>query len=260
MIIFDFISQEEIDDLPSDDSELAFTTFVRIAQGRLRDRTNELSGGQEGDWHQIEEARYGFMNVVVAAAKKFEIEPFVTLEVPRLENFNQEIHRQFKHDLDHYLTQLLLNNSGGGKKGSVFVSIETKESIRTYIHHLKATIDKSDIDESKKERLMRKLSEFEAELEKKRLSLVAVAMFSITFLSAPGGISATYEQIVPIATRVLRAVEEAKVADEENSRLPVQEVPKAITGPRAIVGKRNIRAKSGQRETFSQDLDDEIPF
>jgi hypothetical protein len=39
MIIFDFITQEEIDDLPDDDPQAAFVRFVRIAQRRLRDRT-----------------------------------------------------------------------------------------------------------------------------------------------------------------------------------------------------------------------------
>jgi hypothetical protein len=53
----------------------------------------------------------GFMNVVIAAGKKYEIEPFASLSVPRLNKFDSEIHRQFKADLDHYLTQLLLDNS-----------------------------------------------------------------------------------------------------------------------------------------------------
>jgi hypothetical protein len=35
MMIFDFITQEEIDDLPDDDPRAAFMTPVRIAQRRL---------------------------------------------------------------------------------------------------------------------------------------------------------------------------------------------------------------------------------
>lgn len=104
MNIFDFLTQDEIDNLPDDDPEAAFTSFVRHAQRRLNERTEQLE--QENDWRLIEEARYGFMNVVIAAGKKFEIEPFATLEIPRLEKFSADVHRQFKADLDHYLTQL----------------------------------------------------------------------------------------------------------------------------------------------------------
>jgi hypothetical protein len=39
MIIFDFITQDEIDDLPDDDPQAAFVSFVRIAQHRLGERS-----------------------------------------------------------------------------------------------------------------------------------------------------------------------------------------------------------------------------
>jgi hypothetical protein len=102
MIIFDFITQEEIDDLPDDDPHVAFVTFVRTAQRRLGERTAQIDTTDQDRWVEIEEARHGFMNVVVAAAKKYEIEPFASLSVPRLEKFDTQVHRQFKADLDHY--------------------------------------------------------------------------------------------------------------------------------------------------------------
>jgi hypothetical protein len=109
--IFDFITQDEIDDLPDDDPQAAFVRFVRIAQRRLGERATKIDASNETGWEELSEARHGFMNVVIAAAKKYEIEPFATLSVPRLKNFNSDEHRQFKADLDHYLTQLLLDNT-----------------------------------------------------------------------------------------------------------------------------------------------------
>jgi len=111
MLIFDFITQEEIDDLPDDDPQAAFTTFVRIAQRRLGERTNQIDTDNSDGWAALSDARHGFMNVVVAAAKKYEIEPLSSLPIPRLDEFNENAHRQFRADLDHYLTQLLLDNS-----------------------------------------------------------------------------------------------------------------------------------------------------
>src|SRR6266436_511260 len=103
MNIFDFITQEEIDDLPDDDPQTAFVNFVRIAQHRLGEQAKKIDYTDQSGWEELSEARLGFMNVVIAAAKKYEIEPFASLSVPRVSNFRSEDHTQFKADLDHYL-------------------------------------------------------------------------------------------------------------------------------------------------------------
>ena len=254
MIIFDFLTQEEIDDLPDDDPHVAFVTFVRIAQRRLGERTSEIDTSEKDGWVEIEEARHGFMNVVVAAAKKYEIEPFASLSVPRLDKFDHQVHRQFKADLDHYLTQLLLDNSSRAKRDSVLVSPELKTTIRTYLHHLREAIDKADdLSEARRNILIRKLAEFEAELEKKRLNLLAVTVLAVTMLSAPGGLGATADIATKLVTNILRAVGEAKFADDETRRLPSSAIPMAITGPRR--DSDLVKKLTGQH-----DMDDDIPF
>ena len=42
MDFFDFISQDEVDDLPHDDPRAAFISFTRIAHRRLGERLSEL--------------------------------------------------------------------------------------------------------------------------------------------------------------------------------------------------------------------------
>jgi hypothetical protein len=99
-----------------------------------------------------------FYERVIAAAKKYEIEPFATLSVPRLKSFGSDEHRQFKADLDHYLTQLLLDNSSRSKRDSVLMSPQLKDTVRTYIFHLRSLIEKSeDLDEPKRQVLLRRL-------------------------------------------------------------------------------------------------------
>ena len=202
------------------------------------------------------------MNVIVAAAKKYEIEPFASLSVPRIKQFNEEKHRQFTADLDHYMTQLLLDNSSRAKRDSVYMSPELKSTIRTYVYHLRELIEKSDdLDGAKRLELLRRLADFEAELEKKRLSLMAVAVLTITFLGAPGAIWASADMAVKLLTNIQRAVGEAKIADDATRRLPSAAAPMVITGPRPNeldepeedFGRRPAGAKRG-------DLDDEIPF
>jgi len=254
MIVFDFITQEEIDDLPDDDPQAAFVRFVRIAQRRLGERIREIDTSDEAGWRELKEAQHGFMNVVVAAAKNYRIEPFVSLGIPRVREFDSDINQQFRADLDHYLTQLLLDNSSRAKRDSVLVPLELKTTIRTYLFHLRELIEKADdLDQAKRESLLRCLFEFEAELDKKRLSLLAVTMLAITFLGAPGALWSSADVANRVLTNILRVVGEAKMADDAMRRLPSSEAPKAITGPRP--NDPNLAKKSTR-----PDMDDEIPF
>src|ERR1700736_255775 len=92
------------------------------------------------------------------------------MSVPRLNKFDSEKHRQFKADLDHYLTQLLLDNSSRAKRDSVFISPDLKTSIRTYVFHLRELIEKADdLSGEKKQLLLRRLSEFGARKEAAKL-------------------------------------------------------------------------------------------
>ena len=253
MNIFDFITQDEIDDLPDDDPQAAFVRFVRIAQRRLGERATNIDASNETGWEELSEARHGFMNVVIAAAKKYEIEPFATLSVPRLKNFNSDEHRQFKADLDHYLTQLLLDNSSRSKRDAVLVSPELKDTIRTYIFHLRDLIEKADdLDEPKRQVLLRRLSDFEAELDKKRLNLMAVTVMAITLAGAPGALWSSADVANRLLTNILRVVGEAKLADDAARQLPSTVAPMGITGPRPN--------EVVQRDFGQLQMDDDIPF
>lgn len=249
MYVFDFISPAEIADLPDDDPQAAFVQFVRIAQRRLGERSAELRPDDESDWEMLTEARLGFMNVVIGAAKKYEIEPFASMDVPRYKDFGREDHRQFRADLDHYLTQLLLDNNSRSKRESVLITAELSTTIRTYVFHLRQLIETaSDLDESKRTVLLRRLSEFEAELEKKRLSIVAVAVLAITLAGAPGAVWASADVANKLLTNILRAVGEAKIADDAARLPPPSTAPMSLTGPRK------------HEKPSSRDLDDDIPF
>jgi hypothetical protein len=248
--LFDFIKQEEIDDLPEDPA-IAFMTFVRLAQGRLAQRTRELDTDQEQDWEQLREARFGFQNVVLAAGKRYRIEPFLSLQMPKRDNYNKhgaDDYRQFKADLDHFMTQLVLDSSDRAKRDSVIVSLSAKEKIRNYINGLKTAIDQSNFSEAKRASLLDTLGEFEKELEKKRLSIVAVARIVLEILAVPGTIWGSYEIVSRLTTNILEVVGEEKAADDSNRRLPPAEPPAALLPPR----KEGASSEEG--------LDDDIPF
>jgi len=257
MDFFDFITQDEIEELPHDDPRAAFVAFTRIAHRRLGERLKQLDGGNdETAWREGNDAKQGFMNVVIAAAKKYQIEPFSTMEVPKLKDFNQEDHAQLRADLDHFITQLVLDTSSRSRRDSVFITPELKSDIQTYIHHLRELITKSDdLGQDKRQTLLRRLAEFEAELEKKRLNLLTLAVLVVTFASAPGGIWASMEAANKLVANIARVIGDAKTADDTTRRIPTVEPPLAITAPRKPELVTDPR--KGSRRG---DIDDEIPF
>lgn len=248
MNIFDFITQDEIEDLPEDPA-MAFLEFVRIAQQRLSERTGELDARSEEDWYLLEEARYGFQNVVVAAGKRFGIEPFASLSMPRFDayNKNKDDYKQFRADLDHYTTQILLDTSIRGRRDSVFIDPNVKDRIRSYLHGLRTAVGQSNFGSSKREMLLKKLEEFERALDKDRLNLVAVTRLVISILAVPGSLWGSYEVVTKLTTNILQVVGEAKSADDERRQLPPADKPAALSPP---------RIESESKDEF----DDEIPF
>lgn len=249
MNIFDFITQEELEDLP-DDPHLAFTDFVGHAQRRLSERASQLDGGSDQEsYYHLEEARHGFMNVVIAAAKRYKVEPFASMDVPTYKEFDYETHRQFKADLDHYMTQLLLDNVVRERSNSVPLTPKAKDRIRGHIHGLKTCLDNAELSDAKRAALIKKLSEFEAELDRTRLNLLAVTRITLEILALPGGVWATYEMVTKLTTNVLQEVAEAKVADDEARQLPPQRKPIQLSAPRREVPTTNY-----------DELDDDIPF
>lgn len=254
MNIFDFLTQDEIDDAP-EDSAYAFTYLVRIAQRRLAEHVSQFNSDQENDYREIEEARYDFMTTVLALGRSYGIEPFKSMEVPRHEKFDWNTHRQFKADLDHYMAQLVIGNAIRGRRDSIRISPEVKERVRTHLHHIREHLDKAEMPEAKRATLMAKLADFEAGLEKDRLNVLAVGRVVLEILSVSCNVlaitdSATLQKLL---MRMTLTVAEAKATDDEQRRLPHIEPMPAILPPR-------VEVKKGPREDFAADLDDEIPF
>ena len=257
MNVFDFFTQDELDDAP-EDSALAFAYLVRIAQAKLNDHTRELDEEDRAQWNVIEEARHGFMNTVVGLGKAYGIEPFSGMDMPRYDDFNVSIHRQFKADLDHYMTQLVVGNSMRTRRDSVKLAPEAKETIRTHLHHIKTHLDRASMPDAKRAVLMKKLAEFEAALEKDRLNLVAVGRVVFEILSVSCNVLALSdsETLKRLMTTVMADVAIAKAVDDEQRRLPPADPPPLMLPPR----REEPKPKRAQREMFSADLDDEIPF
>lgn len=257
MNVFDFFTQDELDDAPEDHPQ-AFAYLVRIAQRKLNDHCRDLDGTDRDQYDMIEEARHGFMNTVIGLGRAYGVEPFASMDVPRYDDFTSNMHRQLKADIDHFMTQLVVGNTLRNRRDSIKLGETAKESIRTHLHHVKVHLDKSTMPEPKRAALRAKLAEFEAALDKDRLNVMAVGRVVLEILSVSCNVlalsdSATLQKLL---TNVMVQVAEAKAADDEQRRLPPVEPVQPILPAR----REEPKVQRGAREDFSADLDDEIPF
>jgi hypothetical protein len=110
--------------------------------------------------------------------------------------------------------------------------------------------------EPKREALLKKLDQFEAELEKRRLNILAVARVAFELLAIPGGVWASADVAHRLITNVMQIVAEAKSAEQEIQQLAPTAPLKALSPPRA---EGAVPVPSFGRRA-ADIIDDDIPF
>lgn len=258
MGLYDFFTQEELDDLPHEDGPRAFSAFVKHAYSKLSMSSRQIDTSEQSGWRELEDLRHSYMNIVVAASKRYKIEPFASMSVPKMDDFGDRDYRQFASELDHYITQLVIDNSVRDSRDLVPVPEKSKEKIRNYIRNLREYVEKADITDAKRSKLLERLDEFEKELEKRRLSVTAVGRLIIAIAVVPGGLWQSAEIVAKLANNIVEVVAEAQIADEETKILPAIIEPARLSPPREE--NRNTRAARPATGFDTGSIDDDIPF
>jgi hypothetical protein len=249
MSILNFVDQDQLDNL-DDDPRIAFMELVNLAQRSLSTQLNQFRGEHEEEWREMEDIRHSFMNVIVASSKRFEIEPFASMDIPRI---NDDLNfKQFKSDLDHYVTQLVLDNSVQNRRDSVLILPKSKDKIRSYIHGLRECIENANMTEAKRSALLKRLDELEKELEKRRVNMLLVAKLAFDVLAIPGGTWASYEMATKLLANISQTVDESREEEKANKPLIAAKTVPALSAPR--------KPLPPTRGGFSDDLDDDVPF
>lgn len=227
-------------------SHTYISALVNHAQRSLSQQTDKLDPDNEYQWRQKEEIQQRFMNVIVAASKKFEIEPFASMAIPTHSNYQNSDYKQFQSDMDHFVTQIIIDNSMRSKKFSVEILPKSKDQIRRYVHGLRECIENSNMTSQKRKILLNKLDSFEKELEKRRMNFLAVTLLSFEILAIPGATWASVDVTQKLVTNITRLVAEAKQLEEQNRQIEPPPAAKALSPPRPSEKAVN--------------WDDEIPF
>jgi len=254
MSLFEILSHEFVDNLP-EDPRLAFSKIVQEATAYLARKRNEVDESESASWYVYETAEHSAMNVIIASAKRLGVAPFDTMEVPIRTRFGTSDFAQFKSDLDHYLIQMLLDNSIRARVDRIEASETHRDAIRKYLNAIKSHIEQADMTDGKRAKLMDKLAEFEAELQKSRLPVFAIARVLLELLSLSCNVlalsdSQTFQRLV---SQAFYAVAVAKSVDDERRPLPPTEPPAMLMPPRRP-------DEEEPRPLESYDLNDDIPF
>jgi hypothetical protein len=256
--VFNLVTPEELDNLP-EDSQAAFVEFVRIAQSKLTAFEADYDFEARGS-DPLEDFRYSLMSAAIGAARTFEIPEIAKLEIPLRKNFIWESYRQFRADLDHYVTQILLQASIQRRRDSVPMSTEAKDRIRSHLQGIRSLLDQAQgLTEAKRLALYAKLTAFETALEKSRVNLFAISRVVFEVLSVSANLVALNDSpaLNKLLMNIMTVAGEAKAADDENRKLPSHEAPKALLPPRQEQPKPKKDKSDWSR---GPEFDDEIPF
>lgn len=254
MDVLTILPQAFLDELP-DDSPAAFTLIARRGLEYLQEQLQYVDDNERSSWASYQSAQHTVVNLIIASARRLEIEPFSTMDVPRKRDFDNDAFEEFKSTLDHYLTQFLLDNVIRARRDSITMSGKAKDRIRSHIHGMKQQIDAADIPEARRSTLHAKLREFEIALDKDRVSYLVITRILLEILSVSANVLALADSptMAKLTANIMQVVAEAKAADDSQRPLPPFDPPRMALPPRRA-------EETPRRESFSDDIDDEIPF
>jgi hypothetical protein len=89
--------------------------------------------------------------------------------VPLKKKYGDDDYQQFRADLSHYITQIMLGAASCDRSMSIPLLENSRGKIKTYIHHLRDAIKNTNLPAAKKTELHKKLDELEDELRRKRI-------------------------------------------------------------------------------------------
>ena len=239
-----YLTNDDYDDLPADDWE-AFAKLEAIS----RERLYSVQRDRDGDIPFEDMLRY--MNEIAALADHFEV-PDISYDPEPDGHYSHEFAR-FTRAVDYRLAQIRVRRSRRNQRDSVAITGPAREKIHHHIERLKEEVSAANIPDKRKQALLDRIAEFEAELAKRRVNLAAV-MTVIALVSSIVHDNAETLIESPKIVQAISALFGAAKTDEDEAtpRLPKPEPFKAIPDMR----RKTVQTASG----FGSGLDDEVPF
>jgi hypothetical protein len=232
----------DFDDLPLDPEE-AFLTL----EGRYRLECEEaISKSGEHDNVSINYTDY-IAQVLGAAEELGLVEAAFDTEIPKIENVDFHTYQNFSKRVKHYRTRLEIRHGRRVQGYSVQFDPTTKAKVHHLLNQVREIFTKLEVDEKKRESLISKLADLDAEVDRNRTRFDAYAALAIEVADVAGEV-VDRSKILDVLDAVARLFGVAK-KDEATRQLPAPSKPKQI-------GHQKPPAEPSKRA----EMDDDIPF
>jgi hypothetical protein len=243
----ELIDDDTLDSLP-DDPGLAFVLFERACRTSLMQSIE-----QEDNGNVIQSLRLDYMHEVTAAAQHFDIPDLKDFQLPTTTNYDWEVFEAFSRKVRFFATHYRLSARAQRGRHSVELQQFHKDRIRTLTAHLREAVEKADMPDWRRDRLRKRIADFEKALDGKRLNF-AEAMVFIGLLGAGlHGLGDGAEGAAKLVHEIAVAIGQSKeVEDETRPTLP----PAEVKPPIYLIEDKQASPPNFQRE----EMDDEIPF
>lgn len=252
------ITREDYANLPEDDEE-CFLAIEEICRRNMDSVINELSREENPGpiWAS-------YMSIVSTAALQcgihdLSIHPSITNDFERLQKFQEA--------LDVVTTRLHFRNRRRSGPESVQLALNTRPKIEHHVMLLRMAIEKSQLSNERKERLLNKLDELLEELNNRRLrfgrtmAILGTVLVGVTSVGADG--PETVTNITAGITSIMRLIGKDKETEEDAVRrltpppmalpAPSDPTPEPLSSKRKFGGSFDWDQKAA-------DIDDHIPF
>lgn len=236
------LTDDDIDTIPDDATdEEAFVILARAAQRKADpvvydndDRTDRVS-------YIID-----YFGAIRAAAHAYEIAELGEIEVPDPNDpgIIQEYQR-FQPRVQELILRLQLARKRNAPMYSVALDAEAKATIHALLDQIRAEVEAADLDLDKKNALFDAIAKLAAEVNKNRTGFQRSLAYMMALMPVGEGISR-------IVGRILGVYKDQKDNEEW--------LFKSLKPPRSKAPLPPPTKPKKPRETFSQNLDDEIPF
>lgn len=187
----ELITEADYERLPSDPS-LKFAAIESICRRNMLD---VISHETDGDFDDL--VRTSYMTIVAAAAEELGVGGVEFID--GREGVHEDT-KEFIRRVSGVVAKIRIRSSSGKDSFSVRLANRTKGIIENEVSKLREAVSESDLEDSKKRRLLAKIEEFRTELHKERMgygnALAALAIVTAglagttSFLAdAPGAVT-----------------------------------------------------------------------
>ncbi|TKV74723.1 hypothetical protein [Rhizobium sp. AU243] len=220
--------------------------MVHRYQQELKENLLRLDQNEDGSQFNLE-----FMGKVLSAASALNITEFDSWELPPRGRV-YEVYDEFSYQVQRYVMTVQIRQTRAHKVYSVCLSDAEKDRIHALVNEIASVIQKSDLEERKRNSLFAKLNLFIADVDRSRTRFDNAMLFMLEGAALAQEYGKALNPLNELFKRIGDVMGKAKSAEPDQAQLPPPEVPKKLEAPQKKI--------EGPKGGFSRDMDDDIPF